>query len=445
VSAAAFPRPTADHDAHRQLRVRVQGRIDELKLDPTRLDHHAALREVIEEEVARYQTAAQGGVGPAFVDRAAKVEELWRSLTEFGPLTRLLHDPEIEEIKINGGRVFFIRSGCYPEPLLKPPTDEEELRQLLERMLAAGETNKHLDVRTPWVKAKVLGGRGRLTASIPPVGRELLASIRIHQLRRETLETMIARDALSSEAAGFLWAMMQGRSRFLVTGPPGSGKSSLLSAMLSAPPTHRIILVCEEAGELVSPLPLTGYVETRDESLDRSAPEIDLRSLVRFCLTMRPDWIVIGEALGPEAWELVRAAHVGCGFATTLHANSARDALGALVTMSMSAAENIGEAIVRKAFSEAIQFVIHLEMDESDGLYGPQMRQVKEILAVVPSVGGEFSFETIFVREALGKPLVWTEVLPDTATQLDRFLPRGRTVRGIVERRDSPFEWGGRL
>jgi pilus assembly protein CpaF len=443
VTAGALSGAGLDHDAHRQLRAWLLARIDELQLDPTRPEDHPRLRQVVEDQVARYQNEAQGGAGPAFADRAAKVEELWRALTDFGPLTPLLNDRTVEEIKIRGSRVFFIRSGCYPEPLATP-TDEEELRQLLERMLAGGNSNKHLDVRTPWVKAKILGGRGRLTASIPPVGRELLASIRIHQLRRETLQTMVGRDTVSPAAAGFLWAMMQGRSRFLVTGAPGAGKSSLLSALLSAPPSHRNVLVCEEAGELVSPLPLTGYVETRDESLDRSAPEIDLRSLVRFCLTMRPDWIVIGEALGPEAWELVRAAHVGCGFATTLHANSARDALGALVTMSMSAAENLGEAMIRKAFAEAIEFVIHLEMDESAGSDGPQMRQVKEILAVVPSVGGDFSVETVFEREHLGKPLVWAGGLPAAAAQLNRFLPPDLTIQAIVEGRATPFEWSER-
>jgi pilus assembly protein CpaF len=443
MTTGAFLQTTADHDAHRQLRARVLARVDELQLDPTRPEDHPRLRRVIEAEVGQYQTQAQAGAGLALVDRAAKVEELLQALTDFGPLTPLLNDRAIEEIKIRGGRVFFIRSGCYPEPL-STPTDEAELRQLLERMLADGNSNKHLDARTPWVKAKILGGRGRLTASIPPVGRELLASIRIHQLRRETLQSMVARDTVSTAAAGFLWAMMQGRARFVVTGAPGAGKSSLLSAMLSAPPPYRNLLVCEEAGELVSPLPLTGYVETREETLDRSAPEIDLRSLVRFCLTMRPDWIVIGEALGPEAWELVRASHAGCGFATTLHANSARDALGALVTMSMSAAENLGEAMVRKAFADAIEFVIHLEMDESAGGDGPQMRQVKELLAVVPSLGGDFSFETIFYRERLGTPLVWNGTLPDAAGQLGRFLPQGKTIQAIVDGRDSPFDWSDR-
>jgi pilus assembly protein CpaF len=430
--------------AYKTVRGRVLDRVNDLQLDPTDPNHVEQVRQVVEAEVDRYQQDAHGGGGLPLQNRAATVEELVRSLTDFGPISELLQLPDIEEVKIRGNRVFFIRSGCHPEPLVTP-TDEDELLQILQRMITASNTNKHLDARTPVVKAKVLGGRARLTAAIPPVGREVVASLRLHRLRRETLQSMIGRDALSPEAAGFLWGVMQGRFRLLVTGAPGSGKSSLLSAMLSAPPAHRNVIVCEEASELITPLPLAAHVETREEPLDRSTPEIDLRSLVRFCLTMRPDWIIIGEALGPEAWELVRAVNVGCGFATTLHANSARAALDALVTMAMSAAENLGEDMVRKAFANTIDFVVHLEMDESDDgtVGGPQLRQVKEILAVVPSAqGGGFSFETVFERDALGKPMRWTGRLPDAARGIDRFLPKGLTAHAIVEGTVSPFEWG---
>jgi pilus assembly protein CpaF len=150
----------------------------------------------------------------------------------------------------------------------------------------------------------------------------------------------------------------------------------------------------------------------------------------------------VGEVRGAEAFELTRAINAGCGFLCTVHANSARDALTALVNAAIMAGENVGEPVVRKVFSSALDFVVHLDRDDVNRLAPDEeaRRQVMEVLAVVPAMTEDFSTEPIFVREALGKPLVWTGAYPPEAELIERSLPEGATMTAILEGRiQAPF------
>jgi len=281
----------------------------------------------------------------------------------------------------------------------------------------------------------------RLSAAIPPVADRLSATLRKYTLRKESLPYLLERDSLSAAAASFLWAIMQARRSLIVSGPPGSGKTSLLSALLAASPANHCIRCAEEIRELSAPITHGSYYEARPPALDGSG-EISLRDLVKFLLSMRPDLIVVGEVRGAEAFELTRAVNAGCGFLCTVHANSAREALTALVNAAIMAGENVGESIVRKVFSSAIDFVVHLDRDDVNRV-GPDeevRRQVMEVLAVVPAMTDDFSTEPIFVREAIGKPLVWTGAYPPEVDLIERSLPEGATMAAILEGRVSaPF------
>ena len=125
-----------------------------------------------------------------------------------------------------------------------------------------------------------------------------------------------------------------------------------------------------------------------------------------------------------------------------MHANSARDALNAIVNAALMAGENVSEPIVRKVFASSIDYVIHLgrdslAADDSSGL----RRQVMEILAVVPTMSDDFSTEMLFSRERLGKPLEWTGLLPPPQATgiIEQSLPEGMTLRGLLEGRVSPL------
>jgi pilus assembly protein CpaF len=221
---------------------------------------------------------------------------------------------------------------------------------------------------------------------------------------------------------------------YLVSGPPGSGKTSLLAALIQASPAGLCIRCCEEVRELHVPLLHGSYYEARPAALDGRG-EISLRDLVKVILAMRPDRIIVGEVRGAEAFELTRAVNAGCGFGCTVHANSARDALNALVNAAMMAGENVGEAVVRKVFSSSLDLVLHLDRDLSGSSEGPLRRQVMEILALVPALHNDFSTQPIFVRRGLGNPLEWTGALPPDSlvNRLERALPVGTSLSSVLE------------
>lgn len=415
-------------------------RIEEAELDPAR--DVESVREAVADSVEEYQRLAHLGETRPLRDRADMVERVVRSITDFGPLTELLSRADVEQIFVDGSRVSYQDSTGRLRALAQP-VSEAEARHVVERLLAA--TDRHLDARNPMVQARVLEetglGRARLTAAMPPVSDRLSAHLRRYGVRHETLRSLVDRGSLSLEAASFLWAVMQVRSRTVVSGPPYAGKTTVLSALIAAIPPTRCIRCVEESRELAVPLVHGSYYEQRPPSLDGTGA-ITLRDLVKFVLATSPDLIVVGEVRSAEAWELARAVNAGCGFSCTVHANSARDALTALVNMALMAGENVTEGVVRSVFASALDVLVHLALDERGGDDSPgrARRQVMEVLEVQPSLeAGSFTTEQVFARPDFGKPLEWTGAVPRMADRIDASLPDGMTVRGILEGRVVPL------
>jgi pilus assembly protein CpaF len=421
--------------AYDAIRERVLERVERDRLDPG--EDLEAVQALVAEAVQAYQRRAHLGSGPALRDPDDMAARILRSITEFGPLTELFARSDVEEIFIEGARVTYLDGSGRLQGLPTPTTDAEN-RQVVDRLLAA--TERHLDTASPLVQARVLSGSARLTAAIPPVTDVLSATIRRQTLRRDSLVSLVDRGSLTPQAAGLLWAVMQTQSSVLVSGPPGAGKTSLLSALLAAVPTNHCIRSCEEIRELAVPITHGSFYEARAPGLDGTS-EVSLRQLVKFVLAMRPDLIVVGEVRGAEAFELTRAMNAGCGFACTVHANSARDALDALVNAAIMAGENVSERSVRKIFASTLDLVVHCDLDDPGRDNGEQgiRRQVTEIIAVVPALHDDFSTEPLFRREHLGAPLEWTGALPPNVALVDRVLPAGLAVRTICEGRVSPL------
>lgn len=425
-------------NAYETIRQRSLERIDVEKLDPN-LDI-ARINGVVATAVDEYQAMAhQGAAGRrALRDPAEMVRRVLRSITRFGALTDLFERPEIEEVFIEGDRVTYI-DGDGRLQSLTTPTSEEENVQVVSRLLAA--TDRHLDTSSPIVQARVLEDSARLTAVIPPISDQLSATLRRYALRRENLGFLVQKGSLTPQAAGFLWAVMQSNTSVLVSGPPGAGKTSMLSALLDAAPSNHCIRCVEEVRELHVPLsPHSSYYEARPPGLDGRG-EIPLRSLVKLVLAMRPDRIVVGEVRAAEAFELTRASNAGCGFACTIHSNSARDALNALVNAALMAGENVTEEVVRKVFSATIDFVIHLDRDTTTQEGQSMRRQTMEILTLNPSLHDDFTTEPLFHRETIGRPLEWTGQLPSEALRkrIDAALPSGFDLQSICDGSVTPL------
>lgn len=422
--------------AYEEIRRRALELVETTRIDPVK-DRDGA-RAVVTTSVDEYQRRAHLGNGRALHNPAEMVDRVMRSVSELGPLTDLLARRDVEEVFIEGGRVAFL-DGQGRLRGLDQPTSEIENRHVIDRLLAEGD--RRLDTASPIVQARVLADSARLTAVIPPIADQLSATIRRYALRRESLQSLTELGSLTGAVASFLGLVARTSASYLVSGPPGSGKTSLLAALMHASPAGLCIRCCEEVRELHVPIIHGSYYEARPPALDGRG-EISLRDLVKVILAMRPDRIVVGEVRGAEAFELTRAVNAGCGFGCTVHANSARDALNALVNAAMMAGENVSESVVRKVFSASIHLVIHLDRDNAvSGGEGPIRRQVMEVLALVPALHHDFSTQPLFVRSNLGGPLEWTGAMPpdSLADRLQRVLPAGVSLGSVMEGRATPL------
>ena len=331
-------------------RLRPEGDLDEVKLEV-----HAGRRGVPVARAARRRRFRSWRPARCPTGSCARSRTSVRSPT-------CVARRDVEEIFIEGARVSFL-DGTGRLRGLTVPTSEDENRQIVDRLL--GATERQLNTKHPMVQARVLDGTARLTAAIPPVGDRLSATLRRYVVRNVTLDDLVgARFADAARQPAFLHVLMQLRSRLAVSGEPGAGKTTLAAALLAAAPPSHCVRSCEEIRELAVPITHGSYYEVRPPALDGTG-EISMRDLVKFVLAMRPDRIVVGEVRGAEAFELSRAVNAGCGFLCTVHANSAAEALDALVNAALMAGENVTERIVRKVFSESLDVVIHVDRDDT--------------------------------------------------------------------------------
>jgi pilus assembly protein CpaF len=416
-------------DAYDVIRRDVLARMERRRLRPEA--DLGAIRAEVDDVVEAWERRAHLGEEVPLRGPAGMAERVLRSITDFGPLTELLARRDVEEIFVEGSRVSYL-DGAGRLRGLSTPTSEDENRQMVDRLLAA--TDRQLSTRHPIVQARVLEGRARLTAAIPPVADRLSATLRQYTVRHVTLDDLVARDAMTGPAARFLAVAMKIRSRIAISGEPGAGKTTLLAALLAAGPPGHCVRACEEIRELAVPVTHGSYYEVRPPSLDGTG-EIGLRDLVKFVLAMRPDRIVVGEVRGAEAFELTRAVNAGCGFLCTVHANGATEALHALVNAALMAGENVTERVVRRVFARSLDLVVHLDRDDVAASEGRGIRRrVMHVLAVAPSLGDDFTVEPLFVRDSLDAPLRFTGIVPERlATRVGRGLPPGRTLRDLIE------------
>lgn len=421
-------------DVYEDLRREALARIDGAGIDPSSQPEETRL--LLESTVTDYQERAHLGNGRSLANPVATLHRLLESVSGRGPLQALLDRRDVEEIFIEGDQVNYIEAGGGLRGSEVPSTEREN-RQAIEQLIAS--TDRRLDASNPIAQARVMDGSARLTAVIPPVGDHLSATIRKYALRRQTLDSLVGLGSLTRPAAVFFEAAMRASASVIISGPPGSGKTSFLSALIAAAPADHCVRACEEVRELHVPLVHGSYYEARPPSLDGTG-EISLRDLVKVTLAMRPDLIVVGEVRGSEAFELTRAVNAGCGMACTIHANSASDALDALVNAALMAGENVPERVVRKVFSSSIDLVVHLDR-QLDAANQRIVRETMEIRAVVPSLHDDFSTEAIFTRDRIGAPLRWSGALPPAGLtrRIERELPTDTSIAAVL--RDGDVEW----
>ncbi|WP_214468248.1 CpaF family protein [Microbacterium flavescens] len=366
---------------------RVRERLRAERADPSKDPEFAA--HIARTEVRRHNDFALArGLAPVD-DESACVREVLAAVAGYGPLQPYLDDPSVEELWINAPDRIFVARGGVPERTPLTLTDSA-VRDLVERMLQS--SGRRVDLSQPFVDASLPDG-SRLHVVIPDITRRHWAvNVRKFLPAFRDLDRLVAAGSLAPHGADLLRSAMGRGASVLVSGATHAGKTTLLGALIAAcPPEHRIVTV-EETFELAVAATDLVALQGRQPSLEGTG-EVSLRRLVKEALRMRPDRLVVGEVRDAEALDLVLALNTGVPGAATIHANSAREALGKLAALPLLAGRNIDAAFVLPAVAASVDLVVHCERDAAG------RRRVAEIVEPVGVESGVIAARTLYRSE----------------------------------------------
>lgn len=320
--------------------------------------HAALLRDVPSADGASLRTVARvlaREEAPLLDDRdlATVVDRVLARVTGLGPLDRLLDDPEVTEIMVNGpGRPVWVEraGGLHAVDLV---LDAQAIGLLIERVVAP--LGLRADRTSPLVDARLPDG-SRVNAALPPLAVDgPYLTVRRFRPRPVGLDELCA-----PPVAALLALAVAERRNVVVSGGTGAGKTTLLNALAARIPSGERIVTIEDAAELRLPHAHVVRLEARPANAEGQG-EVRLRALVRNALRMRPDRIVVGEVRGPEALDMVQALNTGHdGSLTTCHANSPADALRRLETMVLEGGVGLPLAAIREQLMSSVDMVVHV-------------------------------------------------------------------------------------
>jgi pilus assembly protein CpaF len=322
---------------------------------------------------------AEGGALRGETELVPVLRMLQSEIVGAGPLEPLLRDPAVTDVLVNAPDAVWVDRGAGLERTSVRFPDDLAVRRLAQRL--AAPSGRRLDDAQPWVDARLPGGV-RLHAVLPPVAPAgTCLSLRVARSRVFDLQELIDAGSVPQDGAELLAALVAARVAFLVTGGTGTGKTTLLSALLSlVDPRDRLLLV-EDAGELAPSHPHVVRLEARPPNVE-GAGEVGLRDLVRQALRMRPDRVVVGEVRGAEVVDLLAALNTGheggCG---TLHANSARDVPSRLE--ALAAVAGLDRAALHSQLASGLRLAVHLARDRRTGC-----RRTAEVCVLVRGADG---------------------------------------------------------
>ena len=324
----------------------------------------------------------------------AVYETLRRDVVGAGPLEPLLRTPGVTDVLVNGAeRVYLDRGGGLELTSVRFP-QEESVRRLAQRLAALG--GRRLDDATPYVDLRLPDGT-RFHAVLAPLARPgTVISLRIPRRQGFTLDELVQHGTLDGATAELLEAIVAARLAFLVSGGTGSGKTTLLAALLArAGPDERLVVV-EDASELRPDHPHVVALEGRPANVE-GAGAVEVRTLVRQALRMRPDRLVVGEVRGAEIVDLLAALNTGheggCG---TLHANSAIDVPARVEALALAA--GLGRDAAHSQLASAVDVVLHLARD-ADGV-----RRLRQVAVPARAADGLVSMASALEVARDGRP-----------------------------------------
>ena len=322
------------------------------------------------------------------LDYGHLVDALLDEVLGLGPLQPLLEDASVTEIMINHPRQIYIeRSGRVS---LSPVVFEStaQLRQVIDRVVST--VGRRVDESSPMCDARLRDG-SRVNVVLPPLALEgPCMTIRKFSRDKLTPEDLIEVGSATADMVRFLRSAVRARLSVLVSGGTSSGKTTLLNILSSfIPPDERIVTI-EDAAELQLRQDHVIRLESRPPNVEGKGA-IEIRDLVRNSLRMRPDRIIVGECRGGEALDMLQAMNTGHeGSMSTVHANSAHDALSRLETMVLMAGAELPSRAIQKQIASAVDIIVQAERVRGGA------RKIVSITEITGLVNGEIEHQELF-------------------------------------------------
>lgn len=349
--------------------------------------------------------------------KAQMIKEVLDEALGLGPLEDLLSDDSVTEIMVNSREQIYIeRSG---KAQLSPVTfsSEAQMMKVVERIVTP--LGRQVNENVPFVDARLADG-SRVHIIIPPLAlRGPTITIRKFPKKRITVKDLVAFGSMTEEIADFLRACVEGKLNVVVSGGTGSGKTTLLNVLSNFIPSNERVITVEDSAELQLVQDHVVRLETRPKNIEGSG-EVTIRDLIKCCLRMRPDRIVVGECRGGEALDMLSAMSTGhAGSLTTLHSNNPRECMQRLETLCLMS----GVALPAKAIKESIAAAVNIVIQQSrlpDG-----SRRVTHISEVTGMQGDVITLQDIFLFKQEG--------LDKKRKIIGRFVPTGFIPKFIEE------------
>ncbi|WP_018987738.1 CpaF family protein [Aromatoleum toluclasticum] len=289
-------------------------------------------------------------------ERRDLVRDIQYEMLGLGPIEPLLADPSVSDILINGSQHVYVERHGKLERTTVSFSDDAHLMKIIDKIVS--RVGRRVDESSPMVDARLPDG-SRVNAIIPPLALDgPIVSIRRFAATPLTMMKLIDYKTLTPPMAELLAGLVRSKVNILISGGTGSGKTTLLNILSGYIPVDERIVTIEDAAELQLQQPHVVRLETRPPNIEGKG-EVTQRSLVRNALRMRPDRIILGETRGAEAFDVMQAMNTGHeGSMTTVHANSARDALGRMENMIGMANANLPPKVARSQIASAIGVVV---------------------------------------------------------------------------------------
>ena len=340
---------------------------------------HQRLRDLLEEEAPTLTVQEKAQVMRLATD----------SVIGLGPLEPFLQDEDVSEVMVNGHTSIYVERAGKLHWTGATFHSEQQLRSTIDKIV--GKVGRRIDESSPYVDARLPDG-SRVNAIIPPLALEgPVLTIRKFSKDPYEAEDLLSFRTLTSQVALFLEACVRGRLNILVSGGTGAGKTTTLNVLSSFIPEDERILTIEDAAELQLQQPHVVRLESRPPNIEGKG-QVTIRDLVRNALRMRPDRIVVGEVRGAETLDMLQAMNTGHdGSISTIHANTPRDVLSRLETMTMMAGMELSTRAVREQVSSAIDLVIQ-QSRLKDGT-----RRITHVTEVLGMSGDLIALQDLFL------------------------------------------------